>query len=203
MGKRIDLTGQKFHRWEVLEFSRRSGSHYLWACRCTCGAIKDVSGMNLKSGQSKSCGCLSREMSRSRRTHGHAGSKSPTYLVWANLKSRCSNPNVPDYSNYGGRGIGYCERWKSFEAFLEDMGEQPKGRTLDRIDNNLGYSKDNCRWATMKQQAENRRTTLSIPDGDERVTLVEYARRRGLCVPTARRLLIKAGIIHSISTSTE
>ena len=124
--------------------------------------------------------------------HGYSpgnGKQSPTYNSWYNMKTRCQNPNYPDYEYYGGRGIKVCERWQDFENFLADMGEKPEGLTLDRIDNDGDYEPDNCRWATMKEQIQNRRNLknqylfIAI---DKHGTIIisnnqnEFARQHGL-----------------------
>ena len=100
----------------------------------------------------------------------HGMCNTPTYRSWYCMRTRCLNPNTPYYKDYGGRGIGICARWDSFTAFLEDMGERPAGHTLGRDDNDLDYSKDNCSWATPKQQAANRRAPRKrLPEGIDRV----------------------------------
>lgn len=95
-----------------------------------------------------------------RLSHGHwlGGKASPTYRTWTCMRSRCENKSNPSYNNYGGKGITVCERWKTFALFLADMGERPAGKTIDRLDNTKGYYKSNCKWSTMKEQAQNRRS---------------------------------------------
>ena len=102
------------------------------------------------------------------------------FWVWCDMRARCESPKHKAFANYGGRGITVCDRWQSFDMFVNDMGERPDGTSLDRIDNDAGYSAENCRWATRQQQNSNRRNCILITDGEETVTLREYCRRRDL-----------------------
>lgn len=115
--------------------------------------------------------------------HGHRTSAytSPTWISWRAMVERCTNPNASDYHNYGGRGIKVCDRWKgSFESFLEDMGERPKGKTLDRKEVNGNYTPENCKWSTTKEQSRNRRTTVLITLDNRTQTLGEWAKETGI-----------------------
>ena len=129
--------------------------------QCDCGTVTDlVYPGHLKSGATVSCGCWGHEAARAARTtHGHSvgGKLSPTYLSWSGMLARCTNPKNKAYPRYGGRGITVCERWRSFENFLTDMGERPVGTTIDRAENDEGYRPGNCRWATPLEQRHNQR----------------------------------------------
>ena len=154
----VDLTGQRFERWLVIE----RASENRWLCRCDCGTSRTVDDSNLKHSLSKSCGCLQRETtSKMRRTHGHAirGFRPPEYRAWVAMRDRCRNPNNPRFSYYGGRGISVCARWDAFENFLADMGLSPTMKhSLDRFPYKNGkYEPINCLWATIKQQNRNTR----------------------------------------------
>jgi hypothetical protein len=156
-----DLSGQTFGRLYV-SFPAGCDTHgdMRFYCICECGELRVVAGFNLRSGHTSSCGCLQRLLaSKTHTKHGHCynATTSPTYTTWLCMIQRCTNPNQKFFRNYGGRGIKVCERWMTFENFLSDMGERPIGTTIDRENNDLGYFKENCRWATRKEQQNNLR----------------------------------------------
>jgi len=163
---KLDLTGSVFDRLTVVEpVENDKHGKPQWKCLCVCGKEVVATTTLLRCGKKKSCGCLRQEKSaqhcKNMATHGHwsNGRPSPEYMTWSAMKARCSNPKHKQYKDYGGRGIAVCSEWlDSFERFLADMGTRPDSTSsLDRIDNNLGYSPTNCRWATSKQQNNNTR----------------------------------------------
>ena len=145
------LTNQKIGKWLVGEmFKHPTRKERMYKCLCECGTSKDVKHNHLLNEKTKSCGC-------SWTTHGMSNSNE--YRVWDSMVRRCHNKNHHAFKDYGGRGIQVCDKWLNFKGFFEDMGSQPKGMTLERKNNSLGYSKDNCTWATITEQARNRRST--------------------------------------------
>jgi hypothetical protein len=182
MPKVIDLAGQKFGRLTALEFvgHRKVGaqSKRVYRCRCECGKIVDAVSGALTTGNVRSCGCLLKDVITK-----HGAYKTAVYKVWHAMIQRCRNPNDPGWSDYGGRGIAVCASWLQFANFIADMGERPKGGTLDRIDVNGPYSPTNCRWASSLEQVNNRRNNRRIAFQGEELTISEWARRAGLSTP--------------------
>jgi hypothetical protein len=197
--RKDDLAGQRFGRLLALRPTgqvRRGRA--MWECRCDCGntTIADIS--LLRNGHKQSCGCLHNEAIGERSLqHGQAraGRKTPTYLCWSAMRQRCNDKDDPDY---GGRGISVCDRWISFEAFLEDMGECPAGLTIERKDTNGNYEPGNCRWATREDQARNRRDTVHLTlDGVTR-PLAEWADLLGI-KPNTILMRLRRGCSHEDS----
>jgi len=184
--------GATYGRLTVLGDGGYRGATKYYACRCVCGADVSVRGWNLLHGKTQSCGCYHREVaSRQQQTHGlHA---TAAYKSWRSMLARCADPRHPHYAEYGGAGITVDPAWTDVEAFVADMGQPPTGHTLDRIDNTKGYSRDNCRWASRQQQANNRRNNYTITHNGQTKTAAEWARELGMS-PNALKDRIARGI---------
>ena len=166
-----DITGQRFNKLTATRFlySKRNQG-FFWEFLCDCGNKKILRAFNVVKGLSKSCGCIRKKI---RETHKMSTSR--TYRTWAAMKNRCTNKNNPAYKSYGGRGIKIQENWLEFESFYKDMGDRPNNMTLDRIDNNGNYCKENCHWALRKTQSRNTRRNRIINYNGKFLCIAELA----------------------------
>lgn len=187
--KKIDLKDKVFGRLTVLEESGRDQSKkILWRCKCVCGEERFIPSHYLTRRSVRSCGCLLREktglLGANNMRHGHSrkGHVTSTYVIWNGMIQRCTNSKTKQYPNYGGRGILLCDRWRnSFENFLKDMGPRPSPEhSLDRIDVNGNYEPSNCRWATVREQIDNRRPCGAITNLSTEDLLKELASRQNV-----------------------
>src|SRR6516225_8478332 len=176
-----DITSQRFGNLLVVG---RAGSNArgaaTWNCICSCGNSAVIAGCNLRGGNTSSCGCIRKANVT---THGHTvgGKRTKIYRIWCSMIERCSREKNPFYKDYGGRGISVCDRWKDFANFLADVGEPPKGMSLDRYpDCDGNYEPSNCRWATNNEQQNNRRNNRRIEIDGETKTVADWCRDRAL-----------------------
>src|SRR5215467_15542474 len=188
-----DLTGLPFDRWTVIAFAYYSDGNAYWTCQCSCPAktIKDCAASTLTHRTSKSCGCLRDEMlPLLHRTHGMT--KTPEYKAWQQMFVRCYSPKAKSFKDYGARGITVCTQWHgSFETFFADMGPRPTPQhSLERLNNNQGYTPDNCHWVTMKQQGNNRRTNRLMTHNGLTKTLTQWAESTGQSLQGFRQRLL-------------
>lgn len=186
-----NLTGNRFGRWTAIDAAEdqitAKGYHNkMWKCMCDCGNIKNVRGKTLTSGVSKSCGCLQKEL-LSERASKHHGFGTRLYAIWNSMRQRCNNPNHNAFNNYGGRGIKVCPEWDDYNVFREwalSAGydeEAARGEyTLDRVNVNEGYNPKNCRWANMREQADNRRDTIIVQHDGKQYPLSVWAEILGV-----------------------
>lgn len=171
-----EYVGRRYGRLTIIGDGGRRGKGIAYVvCRCECGSEKTVRLVHLKSGITASCGCLHRD-----RVTKHGLSHSATWNAWAMMVQRCVNPACDSFPRYGGKGITVCDRWLRFENFLEDMGERPPEMTIERVNGERGYSPENCRWATRKEQARNRSTNLLVEIGGVAKCVAEWAEEYGI-----------------------
>lgn len=187
MAKHQDLTGMVFGRLTVLrEAGRKKPGFYLWECECSCANHTRVivDGASLKSGNTKSCGCIHREQlsERNKNNATHQVSNKNIFRVWEGMKDRCYNPNNKKYVDYGGRGIKICDEWlvyQNFESWAVETGYE-KGLTIERIDFNKDYCPENCKWATWKEQQNNKRNNKYLEYKGRKQTLAQWCEELGL-----------------------
>ena len=184
MAKNVpDIRDQKFGRWTALyQVEKGMSGEKRYLCRCQCGTEKILRRSSLVSGNSKSCGCFAKDVARQLCTK-HGGSGTRLYRIWAGIVQRCCN-DTGDYewAKYGGRGISVCDEWREFSSFRDWAlsSGYSDSLSIDRIDNNGNYSPDNCRWASIYEQNNNKRTSKFISYNGETGTIREFADRYGL-----------------------
>lgn len=198
MPKPLDLIGQKFGRLLVLEKLQQRDAHkkVVWRCKCDCGKLHDINTKSLRSSNVQSCGCL-----RTEKATKHGMRNTRTYRIWNQMRNRCENPNHIYYRLYGGKNIKVCSRWKNFKNFYADMGAAPDELTLERVNGSKGYSKANCKWATRKQQAINRSSTVFITFQNETYCVSDWARKIGIRQDTLRYRLKQGWSIEKALTT--
>lgn len=189
--KPVNLVGRTYGQLTVIAQadSDRAGNRQ-WVCRCTCSSERSYHAANFTTGKTQSCGCTRyKKIGDKKRTHGQ--SKTALYGVWNAMHMRCSNPETESYPQYGGRGIRVCDRWKSFENFAADMGERPKGTSIERDDFNADYSPSNCRWATAKEQGRNKSNNALITAFGQTRCLTEWAEVRKFPYSTLKKRYLR------------
>ena len=189
--RRIPMIGRSFGRLKVIKAAGRNrGNSLTYECLCSCGNSKVVVGDKLRSGHTRSCGCLNADRVRERSTK-HGATNTPTYRIWRGMISRCTNSNLKAFPRYGGRGIQVCDRWRIYENFLADMGERPDGLELDRINNNGHYEPSNCRWASRQENCNNRRNNVIVHAFEEAHNLAQWSVITGVNKTVIRERLLR------------
>lgn len=196
MGRKIlDLVGEKYGRLMVLEYAHRNPrGKSMWKCRCDCGNTKVVLGTHLTSGHTTSCGCYNEDIIKSRvATHGM--SKTRLYNIWRVMRKRCGYENATNYENYGAKGIRVCDEWHDYSKFRDWAMSHgySDNLTIDRVDNNKGYTPENCRWVDMKTQARNNSRNKLIMFRGETHCMMDWAEILGINYRTLQQRLTTYG----------
>lgn len=207
--RKLDLCGQRFGKLVVIEraedyISPKGKRHTRWKCLCDCGKTTTVLATNLRQGVTTSCGCKVKEIA-SLLNVSHHESYTRLYDIWHGMKQRCGNPNAHAYDRYGAQGITVCDEWHAYEEFAEwalNNGYEDN-LTIDRIDGNKGYEPSNCRWATPKQQARNRKSNRTIPYNGKNITISELCDISGKSRSVVRRMLIQGASPQKIIGGTQ
>ncbi len=186
-----DLSKEKFARLQPVEAVGRQGGSTVWLCVCDCGEKKLIKGYSITSKATQSCGCLNKEIHRRLLTK-HGKSNTPIYKTWEAMIQRATNPNHSDARNYTERNITVCDEWRSFENFYKDMGDRPfKKAQIDRINNNKGYFKNNCRWVTHRENQNNKRGNVLIEFKGITKTLMQWSVAIGIHYNTLQNRMNK------------
>lgn len=206
---RKHLVGRKFGRLIVLEFSRsvvmdfKCGrrTYPLWKCLCDCGNTVEVKSENLNNGHTRSCGCMKDLLGQ--RSVKHGMTETVEFKIWTGILTRCLNPNSRAFDRYGGNGVTVCDRWREdFSAFLADMGLRPSTQhSIDRIDNSGNYEPSNCRWATRKEQANNKTANVVLTFNGKTMTAAQWSECSGISRQAIYQR-IKAGWTHARTLTT-
>ena len=174
---KIPIVGLTFNRLTVIKVTGKdNGNNLLYECLCICGNTITTTSSKVRTGHTKSCGCFNKE-----RITSHGFGNHPLYDIWYNMIQRCTIPEHYNYKNYGARGITVCDEWLTIEGFLQDMDNRPsKLHSIDRIDNDGNYCKENCKWSTTKEQGNNRRTNRILEYNDKKQTITQWADELGV-----------------------
>lgn len=189
MGKFIDLTGMTFGRWKVIERGPNNKSnHVMWLCECQCEKKTQrlITGEDLRSGKTKSCGCYNSQVASERKTHGLSNTR--LYHIWHDMKRRILNQKCASYKKYGGRGIKICDEWLELENFIKwakESGYQ-ENLTIDRIDVNGDYCPENCKWSTIMEQSNNKRNNNFLEYDGKKLTTAQWSKLLGISHETLR-----------------
>lgn len=201
-----DISGMRFGSLVVMKFvgtySIRHSHEAMWKCLCDCGKTTVASGKLMRNGNTRSCGCaIARKAAERLTTHGM--SRSDEYIIWRNMKERCYNEKNTGYKNYGARGIKMCQEWEnSFLSFYKDMGDRPsKKHSIERLDGDADYTKENCVWALPQQQARNKRTNHWLSLHNETLCLAEWCERTGLPEALIRKRLSRGWTVERALTT--